>query len=126
MEGIKKTKEQEMPHYRTTMSYQLDCLQGQGYNKQFSVVGDKLKCLETGEMIAPDDIEIVEHERFEGISDPDDMAILYAITTKSGLKGTIVGAFGMYADSDLIGFMNKVKDKTIDSISHAAIKKCTD
>ena len=41
---------------------------------------------------------IREYHRFEGASDPDDMAILYAILSKCGLRGTLADAFGVYAD----------------------------
>ena len=41
---------------------------------------------------------IREFHRFEGISDPDDMAIVYAIESKSGVRGTFADAFGVYAD----------------------------
>jgi len=36
--------------------------------------------------------------RFEGVSDPDDMAIVYAIETRSGVRGILVDAFGVYSD----------------------------
>ncbi|HYB42610.1 MAG TPA: hypothetical protein VEL75_12605 [Candidatus Methylomirabilis sp.] len=41
---------------------------------------------------------IREFHRFEGISDPDDMAIVYAVESRSGVKGTLADAFGVYAD----------------------------
>ena len=44
------------------------------------------------------DLVIREFHRFEGISDPDDMAIVYAIESKSGVRGTFADAFGVYAD----------------------------
>jgi hypothetical protein len=31
------------------------------------------------------------------MSDPDDMAIVYAIESGSGVRGTLVDAFGVYA-----------------------------
>jgi hypothetical protein len=33
--------------------------------------------------------------RFEGMSDPDDNAILYAISTKNGRKGILVDGYGI-------------------------------
>ena len=36
--------------------------------------------------------------RFEGVSDPDDMAIVYAIESRDGTRGTLVDAFGVYSD----------------------------
>ena len=41
---------------------------------------------------------IREFHRVEGVSDPDDMAIVYAIESKSGVRGTFADAFGVYAD----------------------------
>jgi hypothetical protein len=46
----------------------------------------------------PKDLVIREYYRFEGISDPDDMAILYAIESTSGVRGTLADAFGVYSD----------------------------
>ena len=53
-------------------------------------------------------VSIAEWHRFEGVSDPDDMAILYAIETRNGLRGTIADAFGVYADPSVGGFMRAV------------------
>ena len=39
-----------------------------------------------------------EVHRFEGNTDPEDESVLYAIRTPDGLHGTLVGAFGTYAD----------------------------
>ncbi len=46
--------------------------------------------------------------RFEGISDPDDMAIVYAVESRSGLRGTLVDAFGTYANPALGAFFRDV------------------
>jgi hypothetical protein len=50
----------------------------------------------------------VEHYRFEGASDPDDMSVVYAIKIDNGLKGIVADAFGVYANPDLGGFLEKV------------------
>jgi hypothetical protein len=52
------------------------------------------------------------------------MAILYIIETKNGLRGTVVDAFGVYADPDLFEFMKKVSNDTINNISESTIKNC--
>ncbi len=41
---------------------------------------------------------IREVHRFEGVSDPDDMEILYAIESVRGVRGTLADAFGVNAD----------------------------
>jgi hypothetical protein len=106
-------KDVEMPHYRTPMADKMKCLNGQGYVEEFQMCDEGLKSLRTEKVFQPEDIIVVERQRFEGMSDPDDMAILYVIETKNGLKGTIVDAFGIYSNKELLEFMNKVKDQKV-------------
>ncbi|MBD0368348.1 MAG: hypothetical protein ICV53_19865, partial [Flavisolibacter sp.] len=56
----------------------------------------------------PKDVKAVNFYRFEGISDPDDMSILYAIETCDGRKGTLIDAYGNYSDDDTGAFMQEV------------------
>jgi hypothetical protein len=73
--------------------------------------------VEEGEMIstsdskkyAPDDVIAVDFFRFEGITDPDDMSILYAIETVDGKKGTLIDAYGLYADPDVSEFVKAME-----------------
>jgi hypothetical protein len=51
-----------------------------------------------GAILQPRDVVIREVHRFEGVSDPDDMEVVYAIESASGVRGTLVDAFGVYAD----------------------------
>ena len=51
---------------------------------------------------------IAEYHRFEGVSDPGDMSIVYAIETRSGIRGTLVDAFGVYADPRVGAFVKEV------------------
>jgi hypothetical protein len=41
---------------------------------------------------------------------------MYVVVTNDGLKGTIVDAFGLYANEDLLSFMNKVEDQTVKNL----------
>ena len=66
--------------------------------------------LSTGKKYSPDKVEIVNFFRFEGASDPADNAILYAIKTKDGTKGTLTDAYGPYADPHISKFMKQVED----------------
>ena len=79
-----------------------------GFTESLSVVGDRLRAFETRKTFLPEDVVIREFRRFEGVSDPDDMAILYAIETRTGVRGTIADAFGVYADPSVAGFMRAV------------------
>src|SRR5207249_9152564 len=48
-------------------------------------------------------------ERFEGGSDPDDMAIIYALESASGLHGTLVDAFGVYSNPAISAYLGRVR-----------------
>jgi hypothetical protein len=43
-------------------------------------------------------VTVREFHRFEGTSDPDDMAVVYALEASDGTRGTLTDAFGTYAD----------------------------
>src|SRR5882724_7669271 len=48
----------------------------------------------------PKDIEIVKVYRFEGISDPSDMSVIYILQTHDGLTGYSLNAYGAYSDKE--------------------------
>lgn len=107
-------KDVQMPHVRTPLIEKTEELTEKGYDAEFQITEAGLKHLKGNEIYQPGDIHIVEFFRFEGITNPDDMAILYVIETKDGLKGTIIDAFGLYSDDILGAFMKEVeKNKDI-------------
>ena len=77
-----------------------------GFTEDFRVAEGRLIAFSD----APADVTIVDFYRFEGESNPDDMAILYAIETADGLKGTISAPFGVYSNSDVDEFFKNVED----------------
>src|SRR5437867_3469701 len=81
-----------------TLKRVLDELSRRGYTEHFKAVDGGLQALGSGERFGSKDLTIRGYYRFEGTSDPDDMAIAYAIETKSGVRGILVDAFGVYAD----------------------------
>lgn len=54
-------------------------------------------------------VQVVNFYRFEGDSDPADNTILYIIETSSNVKGTLVDAYGAYADEAVNKFMKAVE-----------------
>jgi hypothetical protein len=116
MEDVNMEKDKEMPHYRTPMSVKMDLLTKEGFDTEFQITSEGLKAIKWGKVYQPNELKIVEHFRFEGISDPDDMAVMYVVTTNDGLKGTVVDAFGLYANEELLSFMNKVEDQTVKNL----------
>lgn len=81
----------------------------EGYDDDFKISDKGLRSLKTEKVYQPEDINVVNFFRFEGQSDPNDNTILYVIETTDGLKGTIVDAFGPYADRKLSEFMQHVE-----------------
>jgi hypothetical protein len=84
-----------------TVACTVDELARRGFTEGFRVADGRLRAIGTGETVRPEDLIIREFYRFEGISDPDDMAIVFGIEGKSGLKATVVDAFGVYSDPAL-------------------------
>ena len=84
-------------------------LEKHGYTEQFRVQHDLLESITTGNKYKCDDVKAVNFYRFEGISDPDDMSILYAIETCDGAKGTLTDAYGRYSDEETGEFMKQVE-----------------
>jgi hypothetical protein len=81
-----------------TLRRVVDELSRRGYTEHFRAVDGGLQGLVTGQRFAPKDLKIRGYYRFEGVSDPDDMAIVYAIETTGGVCGVLIDAFGVYAD----------------------------
>lgn len=93
----------------STVSETLNALKNEGYVLDFNLKPDCVECGSPNIKLYPDDFVIDKFYRFEGASNPDDSAIVYAISSKDGLKGTMVDAYGVYADSLTTEMVNKLK-----------------
>lgn len=83
-----------------TLSQALTQLKREGYTYDFNLANDHLHCVENDLRLHPEDFEIDKYYRFEGMTDPSDNAIVYAISSKQhNIKGVLVNAYGVYADS---------------------------
>jgi hypothetical protein len=114
----KNTKETRSDKYteandRATEMTDLDrCvekLEQKGYTDQYRVEKGKLISTKAKKKYKPKDVKAANFFRFEGITDPDDMSILYAIETCDGNKGTLIDAYGLYADDETGEFMKEVQ-----------------
>jgi NADH:ubiquinone oxidoreductase subunit D len=94
----------------TDMERCIHRLEQKGYTDQFRVEKKKLVSVkDKSKKYKPDDVVAANFFRFEGISDPDDTSVLYAIETTDGEKGTLVDAYGLYADDETGEFMKEVE-----------------
>lgn len=77
----------------------LEDLKLREYTYDFNLRPHCLECAALQLQLHPEDFEILEVYRFEGMSNPDDNSVVYAIKSRDGIKGVLVDAYGMYAES---------------------------
>lgn len=87
-----------MKHYQTLVEA-LEDLKARGYVNDFNLQPTCLECPGLDLKLHPQDFEIREVYRFEGMSNPDDNSVLYAIASTTGVKGVFVDAYGVYAEA---------------------------
>jgi quercetin dioxygenase-like cupin family protein len=96
-----------------TVSEVLNNLRKEGYIVDFNLNDTCLVCHGNSLQVHPDEFVVDKHYRFEGISDPADEAVVYAISsTKHNIKGTLVNGYGIYSDN-LADAMIKALNKNI-------------
>jgi hypothetical protein len=83
------------------MAYRIEELKERGFVGRFDVKDGQLRALGSGRTFDAEDITIREYQRFEGVSQPDDASVVYAIETGSGTKGLLVDTFGPYANPEV-------------------------
>lgn len=83
----------------TSLSEATNNLKERGYTEDFNLHPDRIECASLNLQLHPEDFEIDEFYRFEGMSSTDDNSIVFAISSKDGVKGVLVDAYGVYASS---------------------------
>ena len=91
-----------------TVAGAIDGLTQRGFTELFKAVNGGLRAVIAGRTLGAGDLVIREFHRFEGISDPDDMAIVYALESRDGIRGTLTDAFGVYADPAISAAMSRI------------------
>lgn len=92
-----------------TLSQALESVKAEGYTYDFNLEEKQLCCEALEKTFSPRDFTVVGSFRFEGMSNPDDSSVLYLIETSSGEKGTLVDAYGVYADSISLEMAQKLR-----------------
>ncbi len=99
-------KRGEVP-YMTPLLKCLALAAERGFVETFSATSNGLTT-SAGRHYSPEELTIMNYYRFEGMSDPDENAILYLIQANDGAAGTLVDAYGAYSDVNV--------DRTVQSI----------
>src|SRR5690606_38923065 len=88
-------KENNVP----TLSGPMEKLKTEGYTEDFNLNTDCIYCNNGQLKMFPDDFRIDKFYRFEGLSDPAEASILYAISSeKYDVKGLLVDGYGIYSE----------------------------
>jgi hypothetical protein len=96
--------------YMKSLSTCLNKMVTDGYVEDFKASDRGLESLNSGKWYKPEEVQVINFFRFEGMSDPDDNAILYVIRTSDGTKGTLIDGYGVYMDPKLSAFMKEVEN----------------
>ena len=94
-----------------TLTEALTDLRERGYVYDFNLSGNCLQCKELNLSLHPEQFAITEFYRFEGMTDPSDNDVVYAIQSDAGVKGVLVNAYGLYAETlsaDMINILHTV------------------
>ena len=86
-------------HSYDTLSEAIRDLRKRGYQEDFNLTQGGVHCPALELKLHPEEFEINETYRFEGMSSTDDSSVLYAIESNDGVKGMLVDAYGTYANS---------------------------
>ena len=97
-----------------TLSQAIDHLKNKGYVHDFNLHPEWIECTPLNKKFAPEQFHVDEVHRFEGMTNPDDSSVLFAISSSEGEKGLLIDAYGPYAESLSPGMIQKltIDDRT--------------
>lgn len=85
------------PTLYTTVLDAITGLKERGFNVDFNLVNHGIS---DGQLSLPADrFEITEIHRFEGDTNPDEQAVVYAIESNDGIRGILVDGYGPTSDA---------------------------
>jgi hypothetical protein len=88
-------------------------LKKRGYDADFETQTICLYCGDLDLRLNPEEFSVDEVYRFEEDSNPADNAVLYAISSSTGVKGTLVDGYGAYSDSLSFEMATKLQQHSI-------------
>lgn len=94
-----------------TLAQAMSALREAGYTENLTPGPDGLIHSAEGKPMPVYECAVDEIHRFEGESNPSDMAILYALSNVDGRKGLLVNAYGTYADAETAAVLRQVESR---------------
>lgn len=94
-----------------TVSEAVNDLAKRGFTHNFQLCTDGIECAGLELKLHPENFEIIELYHFDGMTDPADEAVVYAIQSITGdIKGVLVNGYGIYTDSLSDQMLKKLKE----------------
>jgi len=76
-----------------TLSKATNALTIKGYVESFKALDSKIHALNSNKKYSPKDLKIVRNYRFDGMTNPQDDATVFAIEANDGVKGTLIMSY---------------------------------
>jgi len=89
----------QVPHAMTTLTHIMEKLRLKNYDHAFLWTENGMT-IGNGKVYQPADLVITRIFRFEEITDPSDMCILYVLQANDGLIGYSLQPYGVYGNKD--------------------------
>src|SRR5688500_1858141 len=91
----------------------LNDLKKRGYDADFEPDSNCLYCNNLDLRLKEAEFQVDEVYRFEADSNPDDNSVVYALTSDTGVKGTIVNGFGTSAENIIFDMARKLQNRPL-------------
>jgi quercetin dioxygenase-like cupin family protein len=102
--------QEALKEYYGTLSETINELNKLGYTLDFNIQEECLVCHHENIQLPPEEFQIDKVFRFEGMSDPEDQSILYAISSdKHQIKGVLVNGYGISSDEFSSQLIDRIK-----------------
>ncbi|MGB5944338.1 MAG: phosphoribosylpyrophosphate synthetase [Leeuwenhoekiella sp.] len=98
-----------MKNTYSSLSKAVEDLKDKGYDVDLNLVDDGIESKELKKNWTAKEIEVDHTFRFEGMTNPGDNSVLYAIETQDGHKGLLVDAYGAYSGQISQEMIQKLK-----------------
>ncbi|MDR9397849.1 hypothetical protein [Salibacter sp.] len=85
-------------------------LNNRGYKDELKIYDD-LTVEDNNTRINSDDLQIDEHHRFEGMTNPADMSVLYAISKQNKKLGVVVDTYNPKEETAVSKLIQKLEEK---------------
>ena len=79
----------------------------QGFTTDFRFHDDGIACKTRKYM--PEELQIVDLYRYEGESDPDEEAAVYALISADGVKGSLVTGYGISSETSYQQLLERIE-----------------